>query len=106
MSMIFDDIMMAELAEDYGACEHKEINTPKYVNCKHGFLKILFYPDGEPYFAGFTPNMRVATPLYGTNSHAYSIAKRVMKDHPTTYGYFAVVELTQIGFDKEKEICV
>ena len=106
MSMIFEEEYAIEAERDYYealALEdsfHAEINTPKYINCKHGFIRMR---DGK--LNGFTTNLRTATPFYGSNSSVYEIAKNIMKRNVDNYSYFAVIEPSIIGFNKEKEIC-
>ena len=80
-------------------------NVPKYIDCKHGFLKLEFNADNTISFAGFTPNLRTATPLYCSNSSVYDIAKKVLQGMPIERAYFAIVEPALIGFNKGKEIC-
>jgi hypothetical protein len=79
-----------------------EQRTPKYINCKFGFINMEFAADNSINFAGFTQNMRKATPLYCSAVAAMEIGKLILRKLPTNCEYFVVVVPCMINFNKEQ----
>ena len=81
----------------------KEVRTPKYINTKMGFLKLNFCTDNRITFAGFTRDLRKATPCYGSNSSVYEVAKRALKQiDAVQLDYFCIVVPEFMGLNKKR----
>ena len=84
----------------------EEANTPKYINCKFGFLRFETNANGELEFISYTPNLRVATAIYDSHAVTMRIAKELIRRIPNSPDYFVVITPAKVGFSKDKEICI
>jgi hypothetical protein len=80
-----------------------EIRQPKFINTRSGFMLIDHAADGKLWLLGFTANLRTATPLYCSNGVALDVANKLMKQSSKTGDYFAIIEPSLIGYNREKE---